>query len=70
MILLGGIVWFLSNLILSKVINSQRTYEAISIILALSVGVFIIKILRFNLLGFGPLKSNDLYLLLQFPIRR
>jgi hypothetical protein len=42
MILLGGIVWFLSNLILSKVINSQRTYEAISIILALSVGVFII----------------------------
>jgi len=42
MILLGGIVWFLSNQILSKVITSQRTYEAISIILALSVGVFII----------------------------
>ena len=42
MILLGGIVWFLSNHILSKVITSQRTYEAISIILALSVGVLII----------------------------
>tara|TARA_Y100000591_G_scaffold328191_1_gene354141 strand:+ start:106 stop:306 length:201 start_codon:yes stop_codon:yes gene_type:complete len=42
MILLGGIVWFFSNHILSKVITSQRTYEAISIILALSVGVFFI----------------------------
>ena len=43
MILLGGVTWFVSNLILSKVISNQRTYEAISIILGLSVGVLIIN---------------------------
>ena len=42
MILLGGITWFLSNLFLSKVISNQRTYEVISVILGLSVGVLII----------------------------
>lgn len=43
MILLGGVTWFVSNLILSKTISNQRTYEAISIILGLSVGVLIIN---------------------------
>jgi|TARA_B100001093_G_scaffold310650_1_gene296424 hypothetical protein len=43
MILLGGVTWFVSNLILSKVISNQRAYEAISIILGLSVGVLIIN---------------------------
>ncbi len=43
MILLGGITWFLSNLLLSKVISNQRTYEVISIILGLGVGVLIIN---------------------------
>ena len=42
MILLGGITWFLSNLILSKFIINQRVYEVISIVLGLSVGVLII----------------------------
>ena len=42
MILLGGITWFLSNLILSKFIIYQRIYEVISIVLGLSVGVLII----------------------------
>ena len=42
MILLGGITWFLSNLFLSKVFSNQRTYEVISVILGLSVGVLII----------------------------
>ena len=42
MILLGGITWYLSNLFLSKLISNQRTYEVISIILGLSVGVIII----------------------------
>jgi len=42
MILLGGVTWFLSNLFLSKLISNQRTYEVISIILGLSVGVIII----------------------------
>jgi|TARA_B110000003_G_scaffold89306_1_gene91359 uncharacterized membrane protein len=42
MILLGGITWFLSNLILSKFIINQRIYEVISIVLGLSVGVLII----------------------------
>lgn len=42
MILLGGITWFLSNLILSKFIINQRIYEVISIVLGLSVGVIII----------------------------
>ena len=42
MILLGVITWFLSNLFLSKVIRNQRTYEVISVILGLSVGVLII----------------------------
>ena len=43
MILLGGVTWFVSNLILSRVISNQRAYEAISIILGLSVGVLIIN---------------------------
>jgi len=43
MIFLGGITWFLSNFLLSKVISNQRTYEVISIILGLSVGVLIIN---------------------------
>ena len=43
MILLGGVTWFVSNLILSKVISNQRADEAISIILGLSVGVLIIN---------------------------
>ena len=43
MILLGGVTWFVSNLILSKVISNQKAYEAISIILGLSVGVLIIN---------------------------
>ena len=42
MILLGGITWYLSNLFLSRLISNQRTYEVISIILGLSVGVIII----------------------------
>ena len=42
MILLGGITWCLSNLFLSKVIRNQKTYEVISVILGLSVGVLII----------------------------
>ena len=42
MIFLGGITWFLSNFLLSKVISNQRTYEVISIILGLGVGVLII----------------------------
>ena len=42
MILLGGITWFLSNSILSKIFSNQRINEVISIILALSVGVLII----------------------------
>ena len=42
MILLGGITWFLSNLILSRFIINQRIYEVISIVLGLSVGVLII----------------------------
>ena len=43
MIFLGGITWFLSNFLLSKVISNQRTYEVISIILGLGVGVLIIN---------------------------
>ena len=42
MILLGGITWFLSNVILSKIFSNQRINEGISIILGLSVGVLII----------------------------
>jgi len=42
MILLGGITWFLSNFILSKISSNQRINEFISIILGLSVGVLII----------------------------
>ena len=42
MILLGGIIWFVSNLFFSKIISNQRVYETISIILGLSVGVLII----------------------------
>jgi len=42
MILLGGITWFLSNFILSKISSYQRINEVISIILGLSVGVLII----------------------------
>lgn len=42
MILLGGITWFLSNFILSKISSNQRINEVISIILGLSVGVLII----------------------------
>tara|TARA_B100001741_G_scaffold77606_1_gene62853 strand:- start:942 stop:1142 length:201 start_codon:yes stop_codon:yes gene_type:complete len=42
MILLGGITWFLSNFILSKIFSNQRINEGISIILGLSVGVLII----------------------------
>ncbi len=42
MIFLGGIVWFTSNRVLSTFIKNKRTYEAISIILGLSVGVLII----------------------------
>ncbi len=43
MILLGGLVWSISNKLLSKFIKSKRTYESISIILGLSVGVLIIN---------------------------
>lgn len=42
MILVGGITWFISNVVLSKVISNQRVYEVISIVLGLSVGVIII----------------------------
>ena len=42
MIFIGGITWFVSNVLLSKVISNQRAYEVISIILGLSVGVIII----------------------------
>ena len=42
MILLGGITWFLSNSILTKIFSNQRINEVISIILGLSVGVLII----------------------------
>ena len=42
MILIGGITWFVSNVVLSKVISNQRVYEVISIVLGLSVGVIII----------------------------
>jgi hypothetical protein len=43
MIFLGGITWYISNVFLSKIITNQRAYEAISIILGLSVGVLIIN---------------------------
>ena len=43
MIFLGGITWYISNLVLSKIMTNQRAYEAISIILGLSVGVLIIN---------------------------
>ena len=42
MIFIGGITWFVSNVLLSKVITNQRVYEVISIVLGLSVGVIII----------------------------
>ena len=42
MILLGGITWFLSNSILTKIFSNQRINEVISVILGLSVGVLII----------------------------
>ena len=42
MIFIGGITWFVSNVLLSKVISNQRVYEVISIVLGLSVGVVII----------------------------
>jgi hypothetical protein len=42
MIFIGGITWFVSNVVLSKVISNQRVYEVISIVLGLSVGVIII----------------------------
>ena len=42
MIFIGGITWFVSNVLLSKVISNQRVYEVISIVLGLSVGVIII----------------------------
>ena len=43
MIFLGGITWYISNVVLSKFMTNQRAYEAISIILGLSVGVLIIN---------------------------
>jgi hypothetical protein len=43
MIFLGGITWYISNVFLSKIMTNQRAYEAISIILGLSVGVLIIN---------------------------
>jgi|TARA_B100001093_G_scaffold455707_1_gene466094 hypothetical protein len=43
MIFLGGITWYISNVVLSKIMTNQRAYEAISIILGLSVGVLIIN---------------------------
>ena len=42
MIFIGGITWFVSNVLLSKVISNQRVYEVISIVLGSSVGVIII----------------------------
>ena len=43
MIFAGSIVWLISRNVLFKIIKSSRVVEAISIILALSVGVIIIN---------------------------
>ena len=43
MIFAGSIVWLISRKVLFKIINNTRVVEAISIILALSIGVIIIN---------------------------
>ena len=43
MIFAGSIVWLISRKVLFKIIKSSRVVEAISIILALSIGVIIIN---------------------------
>ena len=43
MIFAGSIVWLISRNVLFKIIKSSRVVEAISIILALSIGVIIIN---------------------------
>jgi len=43
MIFAGSIVWLISRKCLFKIIKSSRVVEAISIILALSIGVIIIN---------------------------
>ena len=43
MIFAGSIVWLISRKVLFKIINNTRAVEAISIILALSIGVIIIN---------------------------
>ena len=43
MIFAGSIVWLISRNVLFKFIKSSRVVEAISIILALSIGVIIIN---------------------------
>tara|TARA_B100000212_G_scaffold87825_1_gene64142 strand:+ start:981 stop:1127 length:147 start_codon:yes stop_codon:yes gene_type:complete len=43
MIFAGSIVWLISRKGLFKIIKSSRVVEAISIILALSIGVIIIN---------------------------
>ena len=43
MIFAGSIVWLIARNVLFKIIKSSRVVEAISIILALSIGVIIIN---------------------------
>ena len=43
MILVGAVVWLTSRSLLSKIFESSRLVESISIILALSVGVVVIN---------------------------
>ena len=43
MIILGGLTWYIVNKFLSSLLTNQRITEIISIILGLSVGVFIIN---------------------------
>ncbi len=43
MIFAGSIVWLISRNVLFKIIKNSRVVEAISIILALSIGVIIIN---------------------------
>jgi len=43
MIFAGSIVWLISRNVLFKIIKSSRVVEAISIVLALSIGVIIIN---------------------------
>ena len=43
MIFAGSIVWLISRKVLFKIIKNSRVVEAISIILALSIGVIIIN---------------------------